>query len=152
MSRLEVDTQRVCNRLQLQRGVHTTPRRAPSHLDFLLTVFWGVPQSRCLLGVGFPPWPLNSVPTALCGNAALLPLTEGCNKVWQHASVVLTVTPLHKKRRSREPPWTSLLHRRTKITGLQITYRTGGTGAIARSQYELEDFTSQSTGLDKEFP
>lgn len=51
--------------------------------------------------------------------------------------------PCHKKGRSSEPPRTGLLHRRTKITGLQIADRTVGTGAIARSQYELEDFTSQ---------
>lgn len=91
--------------------------------------------------------------TALCEKRQLsflwLQVTTKCNSMpqlfWQSH-------PCHKERRSREPPWTGLLHKRTKITGLRITYRSVGTGAIARSQYKLEDFSSQCTGLDKEFP
>lgn len=52
--------------------------------------------------------------------------------------------PCHKKRGSREPPWTGLLHRRTKITGLKITYRTVGTGPSINwrtSLHKVQDLT-----------
>lgn len=80
---------------------------------FFLFSFEGFHKVGICLVLGSLP-----VPTELRGNVALLPLTEGYSKIWQHAWVVLTVTPLQTGI-SRGRPRTGRLHRRTEITGLE---------------------------------
>lgn len=81
-----------------------------------------------LVGIWFPPWLLNSM---CLQHSVEMQLYFLWLKVTTRFDTMLHLFwqshPWHKKHRSREPPWTDPLHRRTKITGIKKTYSIVGT-------------------------